>query len=108
MVLAVGCAACGRDQATPTQPPPAPPPTNRDDPAGWIVDLCGNGGGNMWPIIAGVGSVLGDDLLGFFISPTGRTTRRELRDGGSFRGTPSSTGSTIPTACAASGHAWPS
>ena len=29
------------------------------DLAGWIVDLRGNTGGNMWPMIAGVGSTLG-------------------------------------------------
>ena len=60
---------------------------DRDDLAGWIVDLRGNGGGNMWPMIAGVGPVLGDDVLGFFISPTGATSQWELRDGASISGT---------------------
>jgi len=32
--------------------------------AGWIVDLRGNGGGNMWPMIAGVGPVLGEGIAG--------------------------------------------
>src|SRR5688500_18114760 len=27
---------------------------DRDDLIGWIVDLRGNGGGNMWPMIAGL------------------------------------------------------
>src|SRR5262249_36338445 len=35
-------------------------------PSGWIVDLRGNGGGNMWPMIVGVGPVLGSGTLGFF------------------------------------------
>ena len=39
--------------------------------AGWIVDLRGNGGGNMWPMIAGVGPVLGVGTLGYFVLPTG-------------------------------------
>jgi C-terminal processing protease CtpA/Prc len=37
-------------------------------PAGWIVDLRGNGGGNMWPMLAGIGSILGEGDLGAFVS----------------------------------------
>jgi C-terminal processing protease CtpA/Prc len=59
---------------------------DRDGLAGWIVDLRGNGGGNMWPMIAGVGPVLGEGLLGFFIAPTGTTTAWEYRDGASWSG----------------------
>jgi hypothetical protein len=33
---------------------------------GWIVDLRGNGGGTMWPMIAGVGPVLGNGVAGYF------------------------------------------
>lgn len=33
---------------------------------GWIVDLRGNGGGNMWPMLAGIGPLLGDSLVGSF------------------------------------------
>ena len=36
---------------------------------GWIVDLRGNGGGNMWPMIAGVGPILGTGTAGYFIDP---------------------------------------
>ena len=39
--------------------------------AGWIVDLRGNGGGNMWPMLAGVGPVLGTGVVGFFVPPEG-------------------------------------
>src|SRR4051794_21904980 len=35
--------------------------------AGWIVDVRGNGGGNMWPMVAGVGPVLGEGIAGYFI-----------------------------------------
>ena len=36
-------------------------------PAGWIVDVRGNGGGNMWPMIVGVGPLIGTGTLGFFV-----------------------------------------
>jgi C-terminal processing protease CtpA/Prc len=39
--------------------------------AGWIVDLRGNTGGNMWPMLAGVGPILGEGLAGHFIEPNG-------------------------------------
>ena len=45
---------------------------DKPDLAGWIVDLRGNGGGNMWPMLAGVGSVLGEGTSGYFIDPNGR------------------------------------
>jgi len=38
-------------------------------PDGWIVDLRGNMGGNMWPMIVGLGSLIGNnDQLGEFVS----------------------------------------
>ena len=40
---------------------------------GWIVDLRGNTGGNMWPMIAGVGPILGTGTAGYFIDPDGAT-----------------------------------
>jgi len=39
------------------------------NPSGWIVDLRGNLGGNMYPMIAGIGFVLGEGRLGDFIAP---------------------------------------
>ncbi len=36
---------------------------------GWIVDLRNNTGGNMWPMIAGIGPLLGDGIYGHFIDP---------------------------------------
>lgn len=38
---------------------------------GWIVDLRTNSGGNMWPMIAGVGPLLGGNPVGWFVRPTG-------------------------------------
>ena len=59
---------------------------DRDDLVGWIVDLRGNGGGNMWPMIAGLGPVLGEGLLGWFIDPVGVEVSWEYRDGASWSG----------------------
>jgi hypothetical protein len=36
---------------------------------GWIVDLRGNGGGASYPMIAGIGPILGEGTAGYFISP---------------------------------------
>ena len=33
----------------------------------WIVDLRGNYGGNIWPMIAGVGPVLGEGIIGWIV-----------------------------------------
>lgn len=35
----------------------------------WVIDLRGNTGGNMWPMVAGIGPVLGEDTIGFFVDP---------------------------------------
>lgn len=40
-------------------------------PLGWIVDLRGNGGGSMYPMIAGIGFLLGEGTLGYFVSSDG-------------------------------------
>jgi hypothetical protein len=40
---------------------------DQSHPAGWVVDLRGNVGGNMWPMLAGIGPLLGEgDNLGEF------------------------------------------
>ncbi|MEM9675976.1 MAG: S41 family peptidase [Bacteroidota bacterium] len=36
---------------------------------GWVVDLRGNTGGNMWPMLAGIGPVLGEGASGHFVDP---------------------------------------
>ena len=38
-------------------------------PSGWMVDLRGNGGGNMWPMRAGIGFALGEGVAGSSVSP---------------------------------------
>lgn len=43
-------------------------------PLGWVIDLRGNSGGNMWPMLAGIGTVLGEGDLGAFVSSDGERT----------------------------------
>lgn len=38
---------------------------------GWIVDLRGNGGGNMWPMLGGLRPFFGEAGLGSFVSASG-------------------------------------
>ena len=40
---------------------------------GWILDLRRNTGGNMWPILAGIGPIVGEGVLGAYASKSGRT-----------------------------------
>jgi carboxyl-terminal processing protease len=51
------------------------------EPLGWIVDLRGNSGGNMWPMLAGIGAVLGEGDLGAFVSSDGEHTGWFYRKG---------------------------
>lgn len=48
---------------------------------GWIVDLRSNQGGNMWPMLAGLGPVLGEGNAGTFVGPEGSETDWWYRDG---------------------------
>lgn len=59
---------------------------DKADLIGWIVDVRGNTGGNMWPMIAGIGPVLGEGVAGYFIDPVGVETAWEYRDGAAWEG----------------------
>ena len=48
---------------------------------GWIVDLSGNLGGNMYPMIAGLGALIGEGELGSFKDAMGHTTAWYYQDG---------------------------
>lgn len=37
------------------------------NPKGWIVDLSANTGGNMWPMLLGLGPLLNDGICGYFV-----------------------------------------
>jgi hypothetical protein len=53
---------------------------------GWLVDLRGNGGGNMYPMLVGVGPILGDGVAGFFIYPSDAAADFGYRNGAAFVG----------------------
>jgi C-terminal processing protease CtpA/Prc len=40
---------------------------DKADLKGWIIDLRGNTGGNMWPMIAGIGPILGNGTACYFV-----------------------------------------
>ncbi|WP_232526247.1 S41 family peptidase [Lysobacter capsici] len=48
----------------------------RDASAGWIVDLRGNSGGTMWPMLAGLRPLLGAGAIGGNVSAPGQPMRR--------------------------------
>ena len=50
-------------------------------PRGWIVDLRGNGGGNMWAMLAGVGPILGEGEPGAALQEDGTQGRWFYEDG---------------------------
>jgi peptidase S41-like protein len=54
--------------------------------AGWLVDVRGNGGGNMWPMVAGVGAVLGEGTAGYFVPPSGAVTAWSFLNGAAMSG----------------------
>jgi carboxyl-terminal processing protease len=48
---------------------------------GWVVDLRQNSGGNLWPMLAGLGPLLGEGSLAASVYPDGRRTPVWYRDG---------------------------
>jgi carboxyl-terminal processing protease len=44
-------------------------------PCSWIVDLRGNGGGDMWPMLAGLGPLFGDGFVGGSVGADQRSDR---------------------------------
>jgi carboxyl-terminal processing protease len=54
---------------------------DRQHPLGWIVDLRGNDGGNMWPMLAGIGPLLGEGVCGAFHNSDGKNMQWFYRDG---------------------------
>lgn len=60
----------------------------QDGPAlrGWVVDLRGNTGGNMWPMLIGAGPVLGEGVAGYFDNLHGRATEWGYRAGQAYIG----------------------
>jgi formylglycine-generating enzyme required for sulfatase activity/C-terminal processing protease CtpA/Prc len=55
-------------------------------PCGWIVDLRDNMGGNMWPMLSGVGPILGEGHVGSFVSPGGQQAAWTYEGGRALEG----------------------
>ena len=53
---------------------------------GWIVDLRNSRGGNMWPAVAGIGSLLGEGTAGFFVDALENATPWGYRKGEAWLG----------------------
>lgn len=61
--------------------------SDHQDIKGWIVDLRNNTGGNMWPMLAGIGPVLGEGICGYFIDPDNNEVPWSYSNGTSFNAT---------------------
>lgn len=53
-------------------------------PCGWIVDLRENTGGNMWPMLAGLGPLLGAENVGSFVDADQEHEVWRYADGGAY------------------------
>ncbi|HLI92979.1 MAG TPA: S41 family peptidase [Puia sp.] len=51
----------------------------------WIIDLRHNTGGNCWPMLAGIGPLLGDGIYGYFVA-SGEKIPFSYYDGSAFQG----------------------
>ena len=56
---------------------------DQQDLIGWIIDLRQNGGGNMWPMLAGIGPLLAAEHVGTFVDPFGGSWKWIWKGGGS-------------------------
>jgi carboxyl-terminal processing protease len=51
----------------------------------WIIDLRRNSGGNCWPMLTGIGPLLGDGICGYFVSSNEKIPIA-YHDGSAFQG----------------------
>jgi carboxyl-terminal processing protease len=51
---------------------------------GWIVDLRGNFGGNMWPMLLSVEPLLGNGILGYFVDDNGNSEAWRIIEGKAY------------------------
>jgi C-terminal processing protease CtpA/Prc len=51
----------------------------------WIIDLRGNRGGNCWPMLTGIGPLLGNGVYGYFVA-SGERIPFSYYDGSAFQG----------------------
>jgi C-terminal processing protease CtpA/Prc len=52
----------------------------------WIIDLRRNSGGNCWPMLAGIGPLLGDGICGYFVRENYKTAVRYQAGGAVYGG----------------------
>lgn len=53
-------------------------------PLGWIIDLRNNPGGNCWPMIAGVGPLLGEGIVAYLIDSNNKKYVLSYKNGASL------------------------
>ena len=56
------------------------------DPCGWIIDLREDTGGSTWPMLAGLGPILGEGKAGAFVDPDGYEEDWSYQDGQALLG----------------------
>ncbi len=56
---------------------------DRQNPVAWVFDLRENTGGNCWPMLAGIGPLLGEGTCGYFLSPGENPSRWFYKKGAS-------------------------
>jgi hypothetical protein len=56
------------------------------EPCGWLIDLRENTGGNMWPMLAGLGPILGEGKAGAFVDPGGYAVEWSYQEGQALLG----------------------
>ena len=54
---------------------------DRENLRGWILDLRENTGGNCWPMLTGLGPLLGNGICGYFINNEGQKSSLFYKDG---------------------------
>ena len=59
---------------------------DQENPCAWIVDLRENDGGNMWPMLAGIGPILGEGCVGSFVDLDGEEIQWCYEDGVAYEG----------------------
>ncbi|MFC9636864.1 S41 family peptidase [Streptomyces mirabilis] len=57
---------------------------DRTGSCGWVVDLRSDTGGNMWPMLAVVGPILGDGKVGMFVDADGKKSVWSIKHGAPY------------------------
>jgi carboxyl-terminal processing protease len=49
---------------------------------GWVIDLRNNGGGNMWPMVAGLNALMEDGVVGYLVGTTNNKEQKWKTENG--------------------------